>query len=129
MNNKNPNPNHAFYFDSYKDELISDTDDLGIYHSYLYEKLFFERIITNYWVYVKEIDMNYIIFENNMKFLYCIKQYNNDNFRIILTREYLHGIMYVIFDRLVVKSKVIEYIVRLVDSMLMYSLLNYKLFI
>lgn len=109
-------------------EIIKNTNNENIIVSLEFEKLFFDRIMMNYWVNIKNLNVNYICFQNNMEFVFYIVPEKNDKFKLVLKKEE-HSTFISFSEKIVDKQHAQKEIVNLVDSLILYSLFYYNLFI
>ena len=58
--------------------------NLGIYNAVHYEKIFFETMMVNYWLLIKNIDRHTITFINDIKIGFMIKPNGDQHFQIEL---------------------------------------------
>ena len=109
-------------------EIIKNTNNENIILSLEFEKLFFDRIMTNYWINIKNLNVYYICFQNNMGFIFYIVPKKNDKFKLILKKEDF-STFFPFSEKIVDKQHAQREIINLVDSLILYSLIYYNLFI
>jgi len=109
-------------------EIIKNTNNENIILSLEFEKLFFDRIMTNYWINIKNLNVNYICFQNNMGFIFYIVPEKNDKFKFVLKKEE-HSTFHSFSEKIIDKQHAQREIINLVDSLILYSLIYYNLFI
>lgn len=111
-----------------KKNKLKNKDDENFILSLENEELFFDRLMINHWMNIKRVNTNYIVFENNMEFLFYIQPEKNDYFNLILKRKLSNDFCH--FANYIVHIKDLEKkVVELVDSLAFYNLIYYNLFI
>lgn len=79
----------SFIFGEDEDvKILQNTDlkvcNLGIYNAVHYEKIFFETMMVNYWLLIKNIDRHTITFINDISIGFMIKPNGDQHFQIEL---------------------------------------------